>query len=82
MGNMLACPPEEKIECVSNYHSQKFIKRHHTSTPSGPHNHTHTLTPNERIVVSRQDGGAWAIAMGTVARATSDEVELLLDRYM
>ena len=76
MGNMVACPPVQKSE-HTNHHLQKFIKhRRHTST-SSPH---HTLTLNERIVVSRQDGTAWAVAMGTVTIATENEVELLIDK--
>ena len=80
MGYMVACQPEQKAE-HTNRHSQKFIRHcHHTSTPAHPH--THTLSLNERIIVSRQDGAAWAIAMGTVAMTNEGEVELLLDKYV
>ena len=73
MGNMVACQPQQKAE-HTNRHSQKFISRcHHTSTPA----HPHTLSLNERTIVSQQDGAAWAIAMGTVAMTNEGEVELL-----
>ena len=65
----------------TNRHWQKFIRRcHHTSTPAHPH--THTLSLKKRVIVSRQDGAAWAIAMGTVAMTNEGEVELLLDKYV
>ena len=83
MGYMLACRPVKKTEDNSNRHSQNFIRRSdHTSTSPHPHphTHTHTLPLNERIIVSQQDGGAWAIAMGTVTMATDTEIELLLDK--
>ena len=83
MGYMQACQPVRRTEHNSNRHLQKFIRHcNHTPTPSHPHTHTHTLPLNERIVVSRQDGSAWAIAMGTVTMATDTEVELLLDKYV
>ena len=77
MGNMVACSPVQRSADRTNHHLQKFVKdRHHTST-SSPH---HTLTINERIVVSRQDRTAWAVAMGSVTKATENEVELLIDK--
>ena len=83
MGNMLACQPKRGHSI--NRHLQKFTRQSspshfHTSTLSHPH--THTFSLNERIVVSREDGKAWAIAMGTVTMATDGEIELLLDKLV
>ena len=80
MGNMLACQPKRGHSL--NRHLQKFTRRclPHTSTLSHPH--THTFSLNERIVVSKEDGKAWAIAMGTVTMATDGEIELLQDKLV
>ena len=82
MANMLAHPPVRDPASSSNRHLQKFTRQ-----PSSPHSsssplsHPHTLTLNERVVVSRQDGTSWAVAMGIVTVATGSDVELSLDKY-
>lgn len=83
MAAMLALPPVKESGASSNRYLQKFTR--HQPSPShsspSPSSHPHTLTLNERIVVSRQDGTSWAIAMGMVTMITTNEVELSLDKY-
>ena len=71
MAGMRAYSPQQRHS--TNRYLQKF-------TQEVAHSHPHTFTLNERVVVSRQDGSAWAIAMGMVTMATHAEVELSLDR--
>ena len=55
--------------------SQLLAKRRKVGTHGLP------LSVHERVVVSRQDGTGWAIAIGTVSKATSSgEVQLSLDK--
>ena len=77
MADMRAHSPQQRHS--TNRYLQKFtrvVAHLHSSSNS----HPHTFTLNERVVVSRQDGSAWAIAMGMVTMATDTEVELSLDR--
>ena len=39
-----------------------------------------SMSPNERIVVSLQDGRGWAIAMGYMKSASASGVEVTVDR--
>ncbi|KAL5457050.1 hypothetical protein EMCRGX_G034285 [Ephydatia muelleri] len=39
-----------------------------------------SISPNERIVVSLQDGRGWAIAMGYMKTITANQVEVTIDR--
>ena len=81
MANMVAHPPQHKRDPSNNRHLQKFTRIPSHTAPSPP-SHPHTLTLHERIVVSRQDGSAWAVAMGMVTMATDEEVELSLDKLV
>ena len=54
--------------------SQLLAKRGKVGTHGFP------LSVHERVVVSRQDGTGWAIAIGTVSKATSGKVQLSLDK--
>ena len=58
----------------------------HTYTHTHPHIHSpHDLpiSVNDRVIVSRQDGARWAVAMATITmatRTTTTEVQLLVDK--
>ena len=54
---------------------QSFSRRHRDGTVGDE-----SISPNERIVVSLQDGRGWAIAMGYVKTMTVDRVEVTIDR--
>ena len=55
--------------------SQLFAKRGKVGAHGLP------LSVHERVVVSRQDGTGWAIAIGTISKAISPgEVQLSLDK--
>ena len=78
LSDVIASAP---IRLQSGRYSQRFSKcDDHTHKPHSSHPHTHTLTPHERVAVSRQDGSAWAVAMGTVTAAMGDGMELHLDK--
>ena len=80
MGNMVACKPQPMTAGNAfTHYQQRFIRSPHL-TPSHPHTYTHSL--NERVVVSREDGKSWAIAVGNVTLTRESEVELLLDKLV
>ena len=87
MSDLVACVP---TRAENGRYFQRFIKHDedmlstmhmsplHTHTPT--HSPHHIISPHERVIVSRQDGSAWAVAMGTVTKTTNKEIELLLDK--
>ena len=57
-------------------HTQTFIQ-----TPPSPHSSDSLLSVNDGVVISRQDGTGWAVAMGTITKPVSDgEIEVLVDK--
>lgn len=56
--------------------SQELAKQGKVGAPG----HGSPLSVHDRVVVSRQDGSGWAIAIGTVSKATSGHVQLSLDK--
>ena len=46
----------------------------------GASGHGPPLSVHDRVVVSKQDGSGWAIAIGTISKATSGQVQLSLDK--
>ena len=57
---------------------QTFVKQQRSTLPS-----ERTLSTNEQVIVSHQDGSGWAIAMGTITNISvlTGEVELtMIDR--
>ena len=64
--------------------SSSPLKRHtqtFTQTPPSPHSSDSLLSVNDGVVISRQDGTGWAVAMGTITKPLSDgEIEVLVDK--
>ena len=84
LSDLVACDPiRSENGRIFIKHDEAMISTKHTSplhthTPSySPH---HIISPHKRVIVSKQDSSAWAVAMGTVTMTTDKEIELLLDK--
>ena len=77
LADMLAQPPTF-FKNTGRYH-QSFIKQLDTLPLSS--GREVSLSSNDRVVISAQDGSCWAIAMGTVTNVlTGEGVRVALDK--
>lgn len=62
--------------------TRRYCQSFSRSPDSDPFSsHAHSLSANDRVIVSRQDGSGWAVAMGTVtAVSAGGQMEVLLDK--